>query len=203
MADLNELLTEALRDLAAEAPELPALSPRARRRIRMGHAGVILASVVVVAGVLAGVVIGAQALNQSPRAHAHHPSYSAQWKATVLARIPIPISQSGQIAVLGSTAWVAEWDNGIVVRVDLAARRVTKTLHIGSALHGGPIGIATGAGSVWVLNASTRRLLRIDPVTGSITNQIQIPGATAVAYGDGSASGDRAARKGGFASLQD
>jgi hypothetical protein len=77
MTDLDELLTEALSDLAAEAPALPALSPRARRRIRMGRASTILASVVVVAGALAGLVIGAQALNWathtrppiSPRPH--------------------------------------------------------------------------------------------------------------------------------------
>ena len=32
MADLDELWTKALRDLATEAPELPPLSRRARRR---------------------------------------------------------------------------------------------------------------------------------------------------------------------------
>lgn len=67
MAELDKLLTEALHDLAAEAPELPPLSPRARRRIRVGRAGAILASVVVVAGVLAGLVIGALALNRATR----------------------------------------------------------------------------------------------------------------------------------------
>jgi hypothetical protein len=67
MAELEELLTEALRDLAAEAPVLPPLSPAARRRIRAGRAAALLASVVVVAVVCAGLVIGALALNRTVR----------------------------------------------------------------------------------------------------------------------------------------
>lgn len=67
MAELDKLLTEALHDLAADAPGLPPLSPRARRRIWAGRAGAILASVVAVAGVLAGLVIGALALNRAAR----------------------------------------------------------------------------------------------------------------------------------------
>lgn len=187
MAEFDELLTEGLREFATEAPTLRPLSYRVRRRVRTGRAGAILASIVVVAGMSAGLFIGAQALNRPPRAHEHHSSYPAQWTATVQARIPIPISQSGQIAVLGSTAWVAESDNGLVVRVDLVTKHVTKILHVGSSLHGGPTGIAEGAGSVWVLDSATGRLLRIAAVTGKVTDQIRIPGgATAVAYGDGS-----------------
>jgi hypothetical protein len=67
MAELEELLTEALRDLAAEAPVLPPLSPAARRRIRAGRAAALLASVVVVAVVCAGLVISALALNRTVR----------------------------------------------------------------------------------------------------------------------------------------
>jgi hypothetical protein len=67
VTELDKLLTEALRDLAAEAPGLPPLSPRARRRIRAGRGAAILASVAVVAGVCAGLVIGALALNRATR----------------------------------------------------------------------------------------------------------------------------------------
>ncbi|HEY5987307.1 MAG TPA: hypothetical protein VIV12_13175 [Streptosporangiaceae bacterium] len=81
MAELDKLLTEALHDLAAEAPQLPPLSPRARRRIRAGRAGTILASVVVVAGLVAGLVIGALALNraalsQPPNSPRPHPAWA-------------------------------------------------------------------------------------------------------------------------------
>ena len=103
----------------------------------------------------------------------------------VRARIPLPVSQSTDIAVLGSTAWVADWYTGKVVRVDLAIRRVTKVLHIGRPREG-PISLATGAGSVWVLNFFNGKLLRIAPATGAVISQIQIRGeATDVAYGDG------------------
>lgn len=81
MAELDKLLTEALHDLAADAPQLPPLSPRARRRIRAGRAGGILASVVVVAGMVAGLVIGALALNrltrsQPPSSPGPHPAWA-------------------------------------------------------------------------------------------------------------------------------
>jgi len=185
MAELEELLAGALHDLAAEAPQLPPLSSRARMRIRAGRVGAILASVVAVAGVCAGLVLGAQALSRATRPHAHHSPRSVHWTATVRARIPLPVSQSTDVAVLGSTAWVADWYTGKVVRVDLATRRVTKILRIGRP-QDGPISIAAGAGSLWVLDFSTMRVLRIAPATGTVISRIQIRGeATDVAYGDG------------------
>ncbi len=188
MAELEELLTEALRDLAAEAPALPPLSPEARRRIRAGRAAAMLTSVVVVAAVCAGLVIGGLALSRGVRSRPHHAPNAVGWTATVRASIPIawgktrlPVGQEAQIAVLGSTAWVAEWDTGLIVGVDLATRRITKVLPGGSA-----DGIAAGSGSVWVLDARTAILLRIAPATGTVISRIHIPGgATAVAYGDG------------------
>jgi hypothetical protein len=185
MAELDDLLTEALHELAVEAPPLPPLSPRSRKRIRAGRAGAILVSVVVAAGVSAGLVIGVLALNRAPRPKPPKSPNPAYWTATVQARIRLPVSQSTDVAVLGSTAWVADWYTGKVIRVDLATRRVTKVLHIGRPQEG-PISIATGAGSVWVLNFYTGRVLRIAPATGSVISRIQIRGgATDVAYGDG------------------
>jgi len=185
MAELDELLAEALRDLAAEAPGLPPLTSRSRRRIRAGRTGAILASVVIVAALCAGLVIGVRALNRATRPPPAIPPNSAHWTATVRARIPLPVSQSTDVAMLGSTAWVSDWYTGKVVRVDLTTRRVTKILHIGRP-QDGPISLATGAGSVWVLDFSTGRVLRIAPATGRVISRIQIRGeATDVAYGDG------------------
>jgi hypothetical protein len=185
MAELDDLLTQALHELAAQAPPLPPLSPRARRRIRAGRAGAILATAVVAAGVCAGLIVGAQALSRAQRPRPPSSPHPAYWTATVLARIPLPVSQSTDVAVLGSTAWVADWYTGKVARVDLATRRVTKVLRIGRPQEG-PISIATGAGSVWVLNFYTGRVLRIAPATGAVISRIQIRGeATDVAYGDG------------------
>ena len=109
MAELDDLLTEALHELAAEAPPLPPLSPRSRKRIRAGRAGAILVSVVVAAGVCAGLVIGVLALNRAPRPKPPKSPNPAYWTATVQARIRLPLSQSTDVAVLGSTAWVADW----------------------------------------------------------------------------------------------
>jgi len=163
---------------------------RRRQRRRQLITGAVL--VLMLGGALGGYAASAGTSHPGPARpvsdSGHRPQPrsvppSARWTATVQARVPIPLSDYAEIAVLGSTAWVAEWDNGLVVRVDLAARRVTKVLHIGNANHGGPISITAGSGSVWVLRA---RVLRIDPATGTVTNRIQIPGeASAVAYGDG------------------
>ncbi len=177
MAELDELLAEALRDLAAEAPGLPPLTSRSRRRIRAGRTGAILASVVIVAALCAGLVIGVRALNRATRPQPVSPPNSAHWTATVRARIPLPVSESSDVAVLGSTAWVSDWYTGKVVRVDLTTRRVTKVR---------PISLATGAGSVSVLDFSTGRVLRIAPATGRVISRIQVRGeATGVAYGGG------------------
>lgn len=105
--------------------------------------------------------------------------------ARVVAQIQLPVSQTSQVAVLGSTAWVSDWYTGKVVGVDLATRRVTHVLRVGG-VQDGPVSMATGAGSVWVLDFSTDQVLRINPATGAITHQIQVRGeATDVAYGDG------------------
>jgi DNA-binding beta-propeller fold protein YncE len=185
MAELDELLAEALRDLAAEVPGLPPLTSRSRRRIRAGRTGAILASVVIVAALCAGLVIGVRALNRATRPQPVSPPNSAHWTATVRARIPLPVSQSSDVAVLGSTAWVSDWYTGKVVRVDLTTRRVTKVLHIGGP-RDGPISLAAGAGSVWVLDFSTGRVLRIAPATGRVISRIQVGGeAVDVAYGGG------------------
>jgi sugar lactone lactonase YvrE len=125
--------------------------------------------------------------SQGPSSAATSPNSPnpAHWTATVRARIPLPVSLSTDVAVLGSTAWVADWYTGKVVRVDLAMTRVTKILHIGRP-RVGPISIAAGAGSLWVLDFSAGRVLRIAPATGAVISRIQIRGeATDVAYGDG------------------
>ena len=64
MADFDKLWAEGLRDLAAETPQLPQLSARARRRIRAGRALTVVAGVAVLAGICGGLVIGAQALSR-------------------------------------------------------------------------------------------------------------------------------------------
>jgi DNA-binding beta-propeller fold protein YncE len=65
--------------------------------------------------------------------------------------------------VAGSGAvWVANEDNGTVVRVDPAEEVVSRTYDVG----GRPSGLALGAGAVWV--ASDAGIARIDPSTDDV-----------------------------------
>ena len=104
--------------------------------------------------------------------------------ATVRTRIPLPFGQPGDMTVLGSTAWISDWSASRVVGVDLATKRVTRTLQVGS-WQDQPVSMTSGAGSLWVLDFSGP-LLRINPTSGAITKRFQVRGLGAdVAYGDG------------------
>ena len=104
--------------------------------------------------------------------------------ATVLARIPLPVSQSSNMTLLGSTAWISDWSTGKVVGVDLPTRRIIRTLHI-RGQQDGPVSMTSGAAAVWALDLSGS-LLRIDAATGITTKRVPVRGqSTDVAYGDG------------------
>jgi hypothetical protein len=49
----------------------------------------------------------------------------------VTTRIPLPFGQPGAMTILGSTAWISDWSGSQIAAVDLAARRVTRTLQVG------------------------------------------------------------------------
>ncbi|HEV8218733.1 MAG TPA: hypothetical protein VGQ05_00555 [Streptosporangiaceae bacterium] len=104
--------------------------------------------------------------------------------STVRTRIPLPSGQPGDMTILGSTAWISDWSASRVVGVDLAAKRITRTLQVGS-WQDQPVSMTSGAGSLWVLDFSGA-LLRINPTGGAITKRFQVRGLGAdVAYGDG------------------
>ena len=104
--------------------------------------------------------------------------------STVRTRIPLPFGQPGGMTILGSTAWISDWSASQIVGVDLAAGRVTRTLHVGDK-QDEPVSMTSGAGSLWVLDFSGP-LLRIDPASGAVTRRFPVRGLGAdVAYGDG------------------
>jgi hypothetical protein len=90
------------------------------------------------------------------------------------------------LEALPDGAWVGLWGLGQVIRVD-AAGTVTNRLTIGKTVDSGPLGMAQGAGSIWVMAFTDHdQLLRIDPETGHVTGRLTIPGeAENVAVGDG------------------
>ena len=104
--------------------------------------------------------------------------------SSVRARIPLPFGQPGGITMLGSTAWISDWSASQIAGVDLAARRVTRTVRVGDQ-QDEPVSMTAGAGSLWVLDFAGP-LLRIDPASGAITKRFGVRGLGAdVAYGDG------------------
>ncbi len=104
--------------------------------------------------------------------------------STVRTRIPLPFGQPGGMTILGSTAWISDWSASQIAGVDLAARRVTRTLQAGGQ-QDEPISMTSGAGSLWVLDFSGP-LLRIDPASGAITKRFPVRRLGAdIAYGDG------------------
>lgn len=137
MADLDDLLAGALRDLAAEAPPLPPLSPRARRRIRVGRAGAVLVTAVVVAGICAGLVAGVQALYRA--AHSQPSPSHPGWTATKFGEVD-------GLAVGESTLYVAAGDfpHATLSAFDRVTGRLIRRIGVPGhpgALHVGPGGL--------------------------------------------------------------
>jgi hypothetical protein len=165
-------------DEISQGPKRDFRLPFGRWLVAAAAAGLIAAAAVLVvtgtAGRHAALREGAPSVPPAP----------ASLTATVLARIPLPVSRSSNMTLLGSTAWISDWSTGKVVGVDLATRRIIRTLHI-RGQQDGPVSMASGAGSVWVLDLSGS-LLRIDAATGITSKRILVRGAAAdVAYGDG------------------
>jgi hypothetical protein len=71
------------------------------------------------------------------------------------------------LAVSGTTAWLACKEQARVVRIDLARRRVSKSVPIGAP----PLAVVLGYGSLWALDTSGD-LSRISTATGRIVRTI-------------------------------
>jgi Protein kinase domain len=105
----------------------------------------------------------------------------------------VPLSGSADaIAVGAGSVWVADARRGVLSRIEEGYERVTERIRFPrSAAASGPSGrlqaprasLAVGAGAVWLTNRS-RRLVRIDPETGTVA---AIPAGRRL---DGVAAGD-------------
>jgi predicted Ser/Thr protein kinase len=76
----------------------------------------------------------------------------------VLARIDVG-GRPGAIAVGGGRVWVADEDGAGIAAIDAAGNAVFKR---GIAPHSAPLRLAVGAGGLWVSNASTGTVRRVD-----------------------------------------
>lgn len=110
----------------------------------------------------------------------------------IAASIEIGESPRG-IASTSDSLWVTnfgEMEAGVttgeaidtVSRIDLATDSVSATIDVGSQ----PTGVATGAGSVWVVNSGDDTVSRIDPASNEVTATVPVGDAPwDIAIGDG------------------
>jgi YVTN family beta-propeller protein len=108
---------------------------------------------------------------------------------TVVATIPVGRRPCSGLAAGFGSLWVPlcgdETTASSLARVDLKTNEVVATLPVTIAHTEG--GLATGAGSVWVLTDGKGTLARIDPDTNTVAAEIYVdPGSFAAAFGEGS-----------------
>ena len=150
MAELEQLLARALRELAADAPSLRPLPARARRRIRAGRASRMAAvtlGAVAAAGMSGGLVIGAQARSQPPAGPAPaRPAiaYVANDVSGTVTPIQVatntaltPVKAGRYPAVIavtpdGRTVYVANSGSGTVTPIQTATNTALKPIITGS-----------------------------------------------------------------------
>src|SRR6266540_1090288 len=94
-------------------------------------------------------------------------------RPTAQAQPPVG-SRPGQIAFGSGSLWVANLDDQTISRIDVATRRVSRTLPVVDT----PTGLATSPGAVWVLGstptAPSVTVRRIDPQFDVVARQTRI-----------------------------
>jgi DNA-binding beta-propeller fold protein YncE len=75
------------------------------------------------------------------------------------------------VALAGDSAWVADAEDGVVRRVDLATGRPGAAIRVG----GSPIAVAADARAVYVLCRGDRTLVRLDPHSGAVRERSSLP----------------------------
>jgi YVTN family beta-propeller protein len=102
--------------------------------------------------------------------------------ANGLQQATIPIGKGAyDVEVSPGAAWVALSDDNVVLRVDTATNAVAATIPV----PGGPVGVAFGAGSLWV-SSDDGKVARIDPATNAIVTTIATQDSGGyVAFGGG------------------
>ncbi len=98
---------------------------------------------------------------------------------TVPSAVPVAvigvIPMTGQLAapvVDGDTIWYAS-DRSSLIRLDTASHAVER-IALDPARFPGPLQVTAQGGEIWIAGAGDRAISRIDPATGSVTNQIPV-----------------------------
>jgi streptogramin lyase len=173
MSDLKERLDRELARVLPSGDARAAVDTRVARRRR--RRGVLLPAVTLVltAGLVAGLTI---AFSSDPRP-------PAEDQAIAMPGEPVEVMVDGRLLWVLTSEQGCEGPvcNGYVVKVDTARGQVIDRIPVTS-----PNGIAAGAGSIWVVSFADDTLLRFDPDTGSL--QATIPLSLPFTVGD---DGDR------------
>ncbi len=169
------------RQILNHDPALGAPRPPIRRLRVGGQSRLVAIATAIVAGVTIGVVLG---IGRTDAAHA--PAVVQDALAVVDAssgRVEPGIEFAGSPAALApdsSSLWVADPDEGVVLRVSLSSAAVEDRIPVA----GQPGDVAVGDGSVWVATTVGGTVSRIDPGTGTVTQTIALGGTpAAIAFG--------------------
>ena len=163
-ASLVDRLREELHDALDSVPladrPWPVAQPDVHRRAhRRRHRTLVALAGVAATAVVAAIVVAVQ---PGPRSTQPTPATSPPLRVAASARFNGPTPP--RIAAGGGSLFVALWDSGTVVRLDAHTLQRTGSLRVGGP-QTGPLSIAFGDGSVWVLNVADGRLWRINPAT--------------------------------------
>jgi ABC-type transport system substrate-binding protein/tRNA A-37 threonylcarbamoyl transferase component Bud32 len=182
-------------ELVADARAALAGSPMARRR-RRRRLLVAAAVVAVAAGAAAGGVLayhGMSADGPSPAIDLLPGALTLVDASTHRTVSEVSLGSAGaggpgttasDIAFSGSSAWVLTGAEQRLVRVDLATRKVVKTVGLPS-IPGSRL--AVGAGSIWLTESAGPGVWRIDARTGTLLKPFTVEGqGRGIAFGAGS-----------------
>ena len=109
--------------------------------------------------------------------------WSQQGKLAVVAMT----KPCGAMAISDGALWVADCEEGALVRIDTRTAQKVATIPTGIANPKGELNVVAGAGSIWVASDDKGVVSRVDPTTNQVTATIPVnPGAHYLAFGFGS-----------------
>lgn len=96
----------------------------------------------------------------------------------------IEVGETPQALAVGEEGvWAASFDDGSIWKIPLTGERDAESFELEGAF---PSDIATGFGSVWITDVVDNTLIRMDELTGAVTQEIPVGDSpTAVAVGEG------------------
>ncbi len=172
---------------ALEARLEPALHRQRRRRGALVAIGVVVAAVVVAAVVISQ--SGGERVRTGPVGPSSVPSGVIEPSTVTTAVSPDSLPETTRMSVVSTLPlagynpmvarsdglWYVDAAAVSLIHVDLAGKVVGRVTWPYSYSHynayGGPVHVASGEGSIWVLFWATHTLLRIDPTTMKVTGR--------------------------------